>query len=274
MPVYKKGDEKSETKSPLEEVKVFPDHITGRIGEFGVKFTKDDVVAERSYKDVKIRLYGWDDERGNYAKEWREAVVPLVNFSFRFYLVEPYVTIYGELKEGERGVIPTAKFTLDGKEDEYEGAAKKYGGFHGCWFAEFKKMTFDAGFSRRLNRDFELLAKNLSLVIASDPDIQPFKGEMQIKMAEHKKVRELAVRLLDRAEKVAQENDLRKKPEALFPILVEAKKEDALQQMRNEIHRRSVEETNEEDFDLSHPKWKRRYAIDTLIDDFMNEGGK
>lgn len=262
MPVYKKADGKKETQSPLEDVKVFPDHIRGKIGEFRIKFTSDDIVAEVSYKDARIRLYGLNERTGWYSKSREELVVPLVSFSIHFYLPEPSITT-GNRLAGET-VNPSARVTFDEKDELFSGEVEKYGGFDRRWFSFDKKMVFDAGFSRKLDSDFELFSKSLFLALESDPNLQPFKAEKSMKIERQRRGIEMAVQLADRIEVIAKENDFREKPEALLPVLMKAKEEGVLFQLQNEVFLRELYEVDKS------AQWNRLFAR-IAINKFISE---
>lgn len=267
MSEYKKAEDKSETRYLLEDAKIFPDHVRGRIGGFDVKFTKSkitaevNIVAEVSYKDAKIRIYEHDDKKGV-----KEVVLPSIKFYFYHYLSTPSMTVDGDILEARVLVSPVAEFTRDGKEEAYETLRKKDGGLERLWFDTGKRMTLDAGLSRKLNSDFALFSKALSLVLESDPNVRPFKEGISIKLGEYKMGRELLVRLADKAEKIAQENKLGEKPEALFPLLMQAKDAGILSLLHYELYSRNMHEADDE---AGRKAIENRLAVQKILTSFL-----
>ncbi|NYZ76304.1 hypothetical protein H0N98_03575 [Candidatus Micrarchaeota archaeon] len=222
----------SQVETPLEELRVLPDHMFGKVGGFDVHFKKDgQVEARRSYSNVGIAVM---HEEGGRTSEKKEVVKEVeVKLAFGLIPLPPDIFFSNERIH--------ADFRLGEKKHSIEGMISTADQV--SWLEDEKgNVSFSDRFIQNVDDDVRSFKKKLTWALQFDSRLSPaFKAEMSSQEALEKFVSELA----DEAERISERSDVKKNPLLLLPVFNKARErgvtEDVVTEL--ELRRAYIEKT-------------------------------
>lgn len=217
---HRKAWKPSEAKSPLEDVRVLPDHIFGKIDGFEVDFKKGgEVEARRSYRNVEVTI------KSQNSSSDKKMLLEKLDIAAVYMLKPLFSDCIIESKEVRAEFRPD-----DVKRTVFGSVARTYGDSR-------EEACFSERFTAMFYKDLGSLRRKLEYVLKFDSRLSSaFGAEIESK----ERLEKFVVELADEAERISERSDVKKNPLTLLPVLNRAKEKGIVMDVLMELSVRSM----------------------------------